>query len=324
MNAISLFQSTQRAVFFGLVAVTTAALALPACDGGSAEAASTSTSSGAGGDGGSIGATTSGGGSGSATTGAGGGLPGWELAWSDEFNGADGSAVDTTKWTALVGGDGWGNQEREYYTSDVANAHQQGGSLVITATTEGASKHPCWYGACQYTSARLQTKAKVEQTYGRFEARIQIPHGQGIWPAFWMLGGNIDATSWPGCGEIDIMENIGKEPGILHGSLHGPGYSGGQPLTGQHALPGGGKLSDAFHLFAVEWEKDVIRFYLDETLYQTKKAADVPAGATWVFDHDFFVLLNLAVGGQWPGDPDGATVLPQEMKVDYVRIYKRP
>jgi beta-glucanase (GH16 family) len=324
------FSTTQRAAFLGVIAITAAAVTLPAC-GGSGATAATSTSSGAGGSGGSSATTTTtsgsggAGGSGSATTGTGGsGPPGWVLAWSDEFDQADGSPVDSTKWTALVGGDGWGNQEREFYTADAANAHQEGGSLVITATTEGAAAHQCWYGACQFTSARLQSKAKFEKAYGRFEARIQIPRGQGIWPAFWMLGGNIDTVTWPGCGEIDIMENIGKEPGTVHGSLHGPGYSGGQPLTDKYTLPGAASLADESHVFAVEWEKDVVRFYLDDTLYETKTPADVPAGKMWVYDHPFFMLLNVAVGGGWPGDPDATTTFPQAMKVDYVRVYDRP
>ena len=245
----------------------------------------------------------------------------WSLVWSDEFNGADGSAVDASKWTALVGGDGWGNQEREYYTADLANAAQQGGSLVITATTAGAAAHMCWYGACQYTSARLQTKGKFDRAYGRFEARIKIPRGQGLWPAFWMLGNNIDAVTWPTCGEIDILENIGKEPATVHGSLHGPGYSGASPLTATHSLAMGA-LADAFHVYAVEWETNVVRFYLDDVLYETRTPADVPAGKTWVYDHPFFVLLNVAVGGTFPGDPDNTSQFPQTMQVDYVRVYQ--
>jgi beta-glucanase (GH16 family) len=331
MNHPRFFSRMPGACSLG-AAVITASITLAAC-GGSGKAASTTstaTSGGPGGGGGDSTSATTGSSSGgagqstSATTGAGGGLPGWSLAWSDEFNGADGSPIDATKWTALVGGDGWGNQEREFYTEDTKNASQSGGTLVITATTEGAAAHTCWYGACQYTSARLQTKVKFEKAYGRFEARIQVPRGKGIWPAFWMLGGDVDAVSWPQCGEIDIMENLGSEPNIVHGSLHGPGYSGGQPLTAQYALPGGATLADDFHVFAVEWEKDVIRFYVDSTLYETRTPSDVPAGKTWVFDHPFFAILNLAVGGQFPGDPDATTTFPQSMRVDYVRVYERP
>ena len=248
----------------------------------------------------------------------------WKLTWSDEFNGANGSAPDPSKWTAETGGGGWGNQEREYYTNDLANAVVQNGNLVITATTAGAAAHPCWYGQCQYTSARLVTSGKFSQAYGRFEVRAQVPKGQGLWPAFWMLGQDIATAPWPACGEIDIMENVGKEPGKNHGSLHGPGYSGGNPLTGSYTLPGGAKLGDAFHLYAAEWETNVVRFYVDDVLYETKTNVDVPAGHVWVYDHPFFLLLNVAIGGQFPGEPDGTTVFPQTLLVDYVRVYKRP
>ena len=156
----------------------------------------------------------------------------WKLVWSDEFNAADNSPIDATRWTAQVGGNGWGNQELEYYTNRIDNAYQSQGSLVIKAIKErytGADKV-----TRDYTSARLTTKNKFTAKYGRFEARIRIPYGQGLWPAFWMLGDNIDSTVWPTCGEIDIMENIGREPAIIHGTIHGPGYSGTKaraPLT---------------------------------------------------------------------------------------------
>src|SRR5262249_1185404 len=146
---------------------------------------------------------------------------------------------------------------------------------------------------------------------------------QGIWPAFWMLGNNISSVSWPKCGEIDIMENIGKEPSIVHGSLHGPGYSGGNPLGAAYTLQGGAQFKDDFHVFAVEWEGEVIRFYVDGNLYETRTDKDVPQGATWVYDHPFFLLLNLAVGGQWPGAPNDSTTFPQKLTVDYVRVYER-
>jgi len=281
--------------------------------GGATTTSSSTTASGTGG-------TTSGTGGAAATD---GGLAGWTLAWSDEFNGPDGSGIDTTKWAAQTGGTGWGNQEREYYTSSLTNAQQSGGNLVITATTEGAAAQTCWYGQCEYTSARLQTMGLFSQEYGRFEARIKIPRGQGLWPAFWMLGNNIDTASWPTCGEIDIMENIGKEPGIVHGSMHGPGYSGGSALTAAYTLPAGAVVADDFHIFAVEWETGVVRFYVDSTLYETQTPADVPAGDTWVYDQPFFLLLNVAVGGGWPGDPDATTVFPQTMLVDYVRVYTK-
>jgi len=246
----------------------------------------------------------------------------WQLAWSDEFNGPDGSAVDSTKWTFDVGGKGWGNNELETYTNRTANAHVERGSLLIKATKEtftGADNI-----TRDYTSARLLTKHKFSQAFGHFEARIKIPFGQGIWPAFWMLGDNIDTAHWPNCGEVDIMENIGREPSVVHGTFHGPGYSGGKGIGAAYALTGGKKFSDDFHTFALEWEPKVMRFYVDGNLYQTRTPADLPPGASWVFDHPFFIILNVAVGGDWPGTPDTSTVFPQQMLVDYVRVYKWP
>lgn len=249
----------------------------------------------------------------------------WTLAWSDEFNGPAGSAVDGTKWVAEVGNgsNGWGNRQREYNTNSTKNASMDGaGNLVITAYRETlGKKYRCWYGECQYTSARLKTQGKFEQAYGRFEARIRVPYGQGIWPAFWMLGGDITTAGWPACGEIDVMENIGREPAIVHGTIHGPGYSGADGIGSQYALTFGA-FTDDFHVFAVEWEPNQIRWYVDGNLYQTRTPADLPPGSEWVFDHPHFILLNLAVGGFWPGDPDASTVFPQKMYVDYVRVYR--
>jgi beta-glucanase (GH16 family) len=249
----------------------------------------------------------------------------WTLAWSDEFDGPAGSAVDGTKWVSEVGNGshGWGNRERQYYTNTTKNASLDGaGNLVITAYRESLGKRfRCWYGECRYTSARLKTQGKFEQAYGRFEARIRVPYGQGIWPAFWMLGSNIQKAGWPACGEIDIMENIGREPAIVHGTIHGPGYSGAHGIAAPYTLTSGA-FKDAFHLFAVEWEPNRIRWYVDGQLYRTRTPADLPRGSTWVFDHSHFLLLNLAVAGYWPGDPDTTTVFPQKMYVDYVRVYK--
>lgn len=245
---------------------------------------------------------------------------GWRLTWSDEFNGRR-SIVDSAKWSFDIGGGGWGNNELESYTNRNANAEVQHGSLVIKTLKEtftgadGITRN--------YTSARLLTRKTFTQTYGRFEARIQIPYGQGIWPAFWMLGNDIQTAGWPTCGEIDIMENIGKEPSTVHGTLHGPGYSGANGITASYALPSLRKFSDGYHTFAVEWEPDVIRFYVDGRLYKTRTPADLPAGKTWVFNHPFFLILNVAVGGNFPGNPDATTVFPQLMKVDYVRVYER-
>ncbi|HEV8629331.1 MAG TPA: family 16 glycosylhydrolase, partial [Thermoanaerobaculia bacterium] len=242
----------------------------------------------------------------------------WQLVWADEFNAPDGAEIDRAKWVPEVGGNGWGNNELEFYRDDPANAHLESGVLVITAVNEsytsgGVSRN--------YTSARLKTQGTFEQPFGRFEARIQVPYGQGIWPAFWMLGNDISTIGWPACGEIDVMENIGREPTVVHGTAHGPGYSGANGIGAPYSLPDGAPFADDFHIYAVEWEPEAIRWYVDEALYRTLTPADLPAGARWAFDHPFFMLLNLAVGGGWPGSPDATTVFPQQMLVDYVRVY---
>jgi len=253
----------------------------------------------------------------------------WTMVWSDEFSGPNGSPIDRTKWIAETGGKGWGNHELEYYTDHSENASLQDGNLVIRALQEkyigpdGVERN--------YTSARLKTFGKFSQTYGRFEARIKIPDGQGIWPAFWMLGDDIDRVGWPVCGEIDIMENIGKEPAIIHGSIHGPGYVGTTGLEAPYTLSGplSGPLSgqrrfaDDFHIFAIEWDPESVSFYVDKDVYVRRTRGDLKPGWKWVFDKPFFLILNLAVGGDWPGSPDSTTVFPQSMLVDYVRVYRR-
>jgi beta-glucanase (GH16 family) len=247
--------------------------------------------------------------------------PGWILTWNDEFNAPDGSAVDASKWARESGGNGWGNQELEYYTTRPENAFHQGGNLVIKAIQE---KYTGADGVTRdYTSARLKTLGKFSQKYGRFEARIKIPQGQGMWPAFWMLGDDIATIGWPKCGEIDIMENIGKEPALVHGTIHGPGYSGDKGIGSPFSLPDNARFADDFHVYAVEWEPKAIRFYVDDHLYATRTPAELPKDVKWVYDHPFFMLLNVAVGGSWPGSPDATTQFPQTMLVDYVRVYKR-
>ena len=236
--------------------------------------------------------------------------PPWRLVWADEFNG---TTLDSTKWVQETGGNGWGNAELEYYTNGGHNAHVANGYLVIEARAES-------FGGRAYTSARLKTQGLGAWQYGRFEARIQIPRGQGLWPAFWMLGDNITQVGWPTCGEIDIMENIGKEPAIVHGTVHGPGYSGANGISSPYTLATGA-FADSFHVFAVEWDPIQIRWYVDSALYKIVEPSYVPG--TWVFDHPFFIILNVAVGGYWPGNPDPSTVFPQTMRVDYVRVYTR-
>ena len=255
---------------------------------------------------------------GALTFGAGSAYGGWQLVWSDEFDQPDGSSPDSTNWGYDIGNgnNGWGNAQLEYDTSRTNNARIQGGNLVIEADQES-------YGGKAYTSARMNTKGKWSWTYGRIEARMKIPRGQGIWPAFWMLGVNIDSVGWPTCGEIDIMENIGKtsDQGTDHGTIHGPGYSGGNGIGGTYTLPGGAKLSDDFHIYAIEWTTNQIKWFLDTNQFFTATPASLPGGTTWVFTAPQFIILNLAVGGKWPGNPDGTTVFPQQMLVDYVHVY---
>jgi beta-glucanase (GH16 family) len=248
-------------------------------------------------------------------------VPAWKLVWSDEFNGPSGSAPDATRWVYDVGGHGWGNNELQYYTLDRReNARVEDGCLAIEARREAyRAGNTTW----DYTSARLKTQTKAHWTYGRIEARMQIPRGQGFWPAFWMLGADYPSVVWPNCGEIDIMENIGAEPTVIHGGVHGPGYSGGDGLSRAFILYDGTVFADRFHLYAVEWEPGFIRWSVDNKTYFLLTPANLTSGQTWVFDRPFFLLLNLAVGGNWPGSPDSTTVFPQCLRVDYVRVYTR-
>ncbi len=247
------------------------------------------------------------------------------LTFSDEFNKLKNSPVDASKWMAEIGGEGWGNNELQYYTNLSENAYHDGnGSLVIKVLEKELPEETfkCWYGKCKYTSARLITKEKFDQKYGRFEARIKIPKGQGMWSAFWMLGDNFDKVGWAKCGEIDIMENIGREPKTIHGTVHGPGYEGANGIGTSYQLPNTPIFADDFHIYAVEWKKNEIKWFVDGKLYQKLTPKSLPKGKKWVYDHPFFMLLNLAIGGNWGGEPDEKTVFPQEMQIDYVRVYK--
>lgn len=237
----------------------------------------------------------------------------WTLVWEDEFEGPAGQLPDAQRWRFDIGED-WGNAQLEYDTDRAENVSLDGsGNLAITAREES-------YQGRAYTSGRIKTQGVFEQAYGRFEARIRLPVGAGIWPAFWMLGHDLDTVGWPECGEIDIMEYLGQEPGIIHGSLHGPGYSGGQAVTQRYALSNG-RFDTDFHVFGVEWDSDSISWFVDGNRYNHVSSDDV--SGRWAYDHPFFILLNLAVGGNFAGPPNAATVFPQTMLVDWVRVYER-
>jgi beta-glucanase (GH16 family) len=237
--------------------------------------------------------------------------PGWTLVWQDEF---EGDTLNLDNWTFDIGGNGWGNQEAEAYTNRPENVRVEDGMLVIEAREE-----PDMIAGKDYSSARLKTQGLQEFQYGRIEARLKLPYGQGLWPAFWMLGNDIYKKAWPVSGEIDILEFVGKEPGTVYATVHGPGYSGGDGV-GSWLEVGEDTLRDDFHVYAIEWEADEIRCYFDDRQYFQLTPDQVPG--EWVFDHPFFLILNLAVGGRWPGYPDDTTVFPQFLQVDYVRVYQ--
>jgi len=240
----------------------------------------------------------------------------WQLVWADEFDGAAGSRPDSTRWRYDIGTD-WGNAQLEYDTDRTQNVSLDGaGRLAITALQES-------YLGRDFTSGRINTRDLFAQQTGRFEARIQLPVGRGIWPAFWLLGADFASVGWPACGEIDIMEYRGQEPGRTHGSLHGPGYSGGSALTSRYDLPGGATFSSGFHVFAVEWSSEQITWFVDDTRFLSIRPVDLPSGSQWVFRRPFFVILNVAVGGAFVGPPDATTTFPQTMLVDWVRVYRR-
>src|SRR5579862_935298 len=244
--------------------------------------------------------------------------PKWTMTFHDEFDGPRGEAPSVARWGRDIGGGGFGNNELESYTDGSKNAFLDGeGHLVIEARKESTTGKDGIHR--DYSSARLKTKGIFSQRYGKVEARMKLPKGQGIWPAFWMLGDDIGKAGWPGCGEIDIMESIGPIGNICHGTLHGPGYSGGAGKTSQITSPV--SLADGFHDYAVEWNPSGIKWFLDGKLYHTVTPKDVAPNG-WPFDQPFFIIMNLAVGGGWPGNPDSTTQFPQRLVIDHVRVYK--
>jgi uncharacterized protein (TIGR03437 family) len=255
---------------------------------------------------------------------------GWKLVWSDEFNAAAGTPPDTHNWNYDLGNNnGWGNGELESYTSSPNNVFQDGkGNLVIRAIRDAAGN---------YTSTRLQTGSPNANThttdlswqYGRIEARMKLPFGQGVWPAFWMLGENFGTVGWPSCGELDIMENFGAKQNnasVNNGTAHGPGYSGGSGIGKTYTLPLGQKVADDYHVYSIEWSQDSVVWMVDGVQFHKITPASLPAGRQWVFNAPFFILINLAIGGPttFLGTPDKtAPFAPQDMLIDFVRVYQQ-
>jgi beta-glucanase (GH16 family) len=250
----------------------------------------------------------------------------WTLVWSDEFNGANGTAPDPAKWTYDTGGGGWGNGELQTYCaagSNTApcsaanpNAYQSGGQLVIRARNSGGA----------WTSARLKTQGVAQFQYGRIEARLKLPVGAGLWPAFWMLGTDIGSVGWPQCGEQDVMEWVNQYgPSTTSSTIHGPGYSGGGGIGSSFTFPNGGRTDTDFHVYGVVWSPNRMDFYRDDVNgpFFTVTPSSIPGGTQWVYNHPFFLLLNLAIGGGgFPGNTNASTPNPALMLVDYVRVYQ--
>ncbi|RMG86610.1 MAG: glycosyl hydrolase family protein [Bacteroidetes bacterium] len=238
---------------------------------------------------------------------------GWTKIWADEF---EGSELDLNHWTHELGNHGWGNNELQNYTNSPANSYLSDGHLIIEARKESS-------GGSDYSSARIITADKFEFAFGRVDIRARLPEGQGIWPALWMLGANFWDIGWPACGEIDIMELIGQNPDIVHGTAHwGIDNSNHQSKTASKALPAGQKFSDEFHVFSIIWEPNRVEWYVDDVLINTLTPADMN-GQPYPFNNEFFFIFNIAVGGNWPGSPDASTVFPQQMVVDYIRVFQQ-
>jgi beta-glucanase (GH16 family) len=242
------------------------------------------------------------------------------LSWSDEFNGSAGAPPNPSKWNVIYGGGGFGNDELQYYTSNSNNLAVDGaGHLVITALrgnytgTDGVTR--------SYTSGAIETQGRFQARYGTLEARIEIPQGQGLWPAFWAIGSDTNSVGWPQCGEIDMMENLGSDPFTIYGSIHGPqsGVANGYAMT--TAKRSRVSLAGGFHVYGVTWSPNKLVFTLDGAAYATYTPAALSSTQQWVFNKPFFLILNLAVGGGWPGSPNATTTFPAKMLIDWVRVY---
>ena len=233
------------------------------------------------------------------------------LIFQDEFD-TDG-APKAANWGFDIGtgNNGWGNNEKEYYTNRPENCKIENGVLKIVARKES-------FMGAGYTSSRILSKGKIEQKFGRIEARIKVPYGKGLWPAFWLLGADSDTVVWPQCGEVDIMEYLGNNPTTIFGTVHGPGYSGSNAISKNYVLTNN-RFDNDFHVFGIEWGQDYVNYYVDDVLYNQITPKDVKG--EWVFNKPFYMILNMAVGGNFPGEPNLETIFPATMLVDYVRIY---
>lgn len=252
----------------------------------------------------------------------------WTRVWSDEFDGAAGARIDSTKWRYDIGDGcqdgncGWGNNEKEYYTNASENIALNGQGQLMIVARSAPSGLTCYYGPCRYTSAKVTTRGKVLVAPGRVEARIKLPAGQGLWPAFWMLGHTHPSVPWPVCGELDIMENKGSQPSTTSSAVHGPGYSGATPFAHAQTLVGGTFSAD-FHTFAVEWDSAHVRFFIDDTAHYGITRAALEQFGNSILGQPFYLIINLAVGGHFDGDPQSDAILPATMLVDYVRAYTK-
>lgn len=237
----------------------------------------------------------------------------WVHAWAAEFDGAAGAAPNTSRWSWNIGGSGWGNRQLEYDTPGTANLATDGAGYLEMTARAGGSGHACWYGPCRYTSARLMTLGHFAQRYGLIKARMKLPVGVGLWSAFWALDADTLQAKDPAPGEIDVMEHVGNEPTSVYGSLHGRGYNTVNQATSS-------TLSSAFHVYSITWGPDSVSFAIDGQTYATRYRSQ--AGSGWTFDQPFFLVLDLAVGGTWPGSPTASTHFPATMYVDWVRAYR--
>jgi len=230
--------------------------------------------------------------------------------WQDEFDGPQGASPDPGNWSAETGGSGWGNQQLQYYTSSAATLDGDG-HLVITAEP-APSGLSCWYGPCSFVSGRITTYRRFAQRYGHFEVRMKLPAGTATWPAVWMMGTDRYSVGWPESGELDIAEHVGRDGDVVSGAAHGPGFSGGAAITGDTHVTSGD-----FHTYSLDWTPDEITWRIDGTQFHHVTAPDVP---DWVFDKEFFVIIDLAVGGEHAGDPGPGDDAPQTLVVDYIRV----